>query len=124
MMTKLRITIDRKNRVICGNCESVCSEVFELSPDDEKSQIVEQFRDGGDSSTGMVDETLEQCVRTAADECPMSIIEVMENWTKELFIITNLRSPHKLFKLRDKKVLSWPIPYHALKIISSTQFEL
>lgn len=78
IVTKLKIVIDRENCVSCGNCESVCPEVFELSPDDDKSQIVEKFRDAGDPATGIVDEGLEECVRMAADECPMNIIEVIE----------------------------------------------
>ena len=62
-MVKLKVTIDRENCVGCGNCESVCPEVFKLSPEDDRSQV---------------DESLEECVRTAEEECPVEAIEVVK----------------------------------------------
>lgn len=77
-MEKIRIRIDRDECIACGACWDVCPEVFEESPDDGLSQIVEQYRVGGDPSQGEVPETLADCVQCAADDCPVEIIHVDE----------------------------------------------
>lgn len=57
-------------------CVSLCPEVFEMSEEDGKSQIVAKFRVGGNPGQGEVPVDLEECVKSAAEACPVSIIHV------------------------------------------------
>lgn len=75
-MGTIRIRIDRDECILCGACWEDCPEVFEENPDDELSQVVEQYRINDDPAQGEVPEELEDCVRTAADGCPVEIIHV------------------------------------------------
>jgi len=59
-------------------CVSICPDVFEMSPDDNKVQIIEKWREGGDIATGIVGEDLKGCVEEAANACPVQIIHVEE----------------------------------------------
>jgi ferredoxin len=52
--------------------------MFEESPEDDMSQIVEQYRVDGDVAVGEVPAELEDCVRGAAEGCPVEIIHVGE----------------------------------------------
>ena len=68
----MKIKIDREGCIQCGACSSTCPQVFEL-PDDEKAEVVEQFR-GGDPSEGEVGDDMSACAQSAADSCPVSVI--------------------------------------------------
>jgi len=58
-------------------CVNLCPDVFEMNPEDGKSQIVAKWRvDPNDLSTGLVDDSLEECVKSAAESCPVSIIKL------------------------------------------------
>ncbi len=59
-------------------CVSLCPEVFEMNEEDGKSQIVEKYRVGGDISTGSVPSDLEDCVKSAAEACSVTVISVEE----------------------------------------------
>jgi ferredoxin len=76
-VVKIRIRIDRYECILCGACWDACPEVFEESPDDGVSQVVEKYRINGDSVQGEVPEELEGCVRAAADDCPVEIIHLV-----------------------------------------------
>ncbi len=78
MAKKLKVTIDRDECISDMACVSLCPDVFEMSEEDGKSQIVEKFRVNGDPSTGLVPAELEECVKSAAEACPVSIIHVEE----------------------------------------------
>jgi ferredoxin len=72
----IRVTIDREQCISCGNCFDNYPEFFEQNPDDEFSQVVEQYRVQGRLDEGGVPDELGDKVRSAADECPVEIIHV------------------------------------------------
>lgn len=72
----VRITIDREDCTSCAHCWETCPDVFEESPDDTLSQIVEEYRRGGDPAEGEVPGDLEDCVQDAADGCPVEVIHL------------------------------------------------
>ncbi len=78
MARKLRVSISRDECILCGACWSECPEVFEESADDGESQIVAAYRLDDDPGVGIVPDSLEDCVRAAADVCPVEIIAVEE----------------------------------------------
>jgi len=78
MAKKLKVTIDRDECISDMACVSLCPDVFEMSEEDGKSQIVEKYRVDNDPSTGIVPGELEECVKSAAEACPVSIIHVEE----------------------------------------------
>jgi ferredoxin len=75
-MNKIRIRIDREECILCGSCYEACPEVFEESPDDGLSQVVEKYRIDDDPAQGEVPKDLQDCVTEAADVCPVEIIHV------------------------------------------------
>ena len=77
-MAKIKVWIDRDECISDMVCVSLCGEVFEMSDEDGKSQIVEEFRLDGDLSTGIVPEDLKDCVESAAESCPVNIIHFEE----------------------------------------------
>jgi len=76
MVEGLRVTIERDECIACGACWAECPGVFAENPDDGESEIVEEYRIGEDPGVGVVPELLEDCVRAAADVCPVEIITV------------------------------------------------
>lgn len=76
-MAKYRVRIDpRENCISDMVCVSICPDVFEMNPDDNKTQITEKYRYEGDIATGIVLEDLFSCVQDAANACPVQIIHV------------------------------------------------
>jgi ferredoxin len=47
-----------------------------MNEEDGKSQIVAKYRTGGSPGEGVVPGELEDCVKSAAEACPVSIIHV------------------------------------------------
>jgi ferredoxin len=68
----MKIAIDREACIQCGNCASVCPEVFELKPG-QKSAVKQKYRTGepGEGETGG---NLDKCVSDAVDGCPVQAI--------------------------------------------------
>lgn len=60
-------TVDRDLCIGCGNCESVCPEVFLLADDGIAMVLVEN-----------VGEEYYECTRDAQDGCPVSAISIQE----------------------------------------------
>ncbi|RLG82497.1 MAG: ferredoxin [Thermoprotei archaeon] len=77
-MPKYRVVIDpRENCISDMVCVSICPDVFEMNPDDNKSQIVEKYRTAPDKiNEGIVPEDLKDCVEQAAAACPVQIIHL------------------------------------------------
>jgi ferredoxin len=73
-----RVTIDRDECISCAACWTACPEFFEETPDDGFSQVVAQYRVGGDSGAGEAPGELESCVNEAADGCPVEIIHIQK----------------------------------------------
>lgn len=70
----MKVTIDRSECISCGVCWGECPDFFEENPDDHWSEVVSAFRTAGDLSQGIAPSDLEQCVRQAAEGCPVQII--------------------------------------------------
>ncbi len=77
-MAKYKVTIDPRDNCISDMvCVSICPDVFEMNPDDNKSQIIEKWRpDPNNIAVGIVPEDLKSCVEDAANACPVQIIHV------------------------------------------------
>ncbi|AFK51312.1 ferredoxin [Thermogladius calderae 1633] len=77
-MAKYKVEINpRENCISDMVCVSICPDVFEMSPEDNKSQIVEKYRaDKANIAVGIVPEDLKSCVEDAAAACPVQIIHV------------------------------------------------
>ncbi len=77
-MAKYKVTIDPRDNCISDMvCVSICPDVFEMNPEDNKSQIVEKYRvDPNNLAVGIVPEDLKSCVEDAANACPVQIIHV------------------------------------------------
>lgn len=79
-MAKYRVEINpRENCISDMVCVSICPDVFEMNPEDNKSQIVEKHReDKSNIAVGVVSEDLKSCVEDAAAACPVQIIHVVK----------------------------------------------
>ncbi|QOJ78476.1 ferredoxin [Infirmifilum lucidum] len=75
-MPKFKVTIDRDQCISDMACVSLCPEVFEMNEEDGKSQIVAKYRVGNNPGEGEVPGELEECIKSAAEACPVSIIHV------------------------------------------------
>jgi ferredoxin len=73
---QVRVQIDRDECILCGSCWDACPEVFEESPDDGLSQIVEEYRANNEPGEGEVPADLTDCAAAAALDCPVEIIHV------------------------------------------------
>jgi ferredoxin len=78
MADEIRVTIDREACIQCGICYSVCPEVFEESPADALSRVVEDYSSEDEGAEGMIPADLEDCAMEAAESCPVEIIHVGE----------------------------------------------
>jgi ferredoxin len=72
----MKVTVDREECIACGACYEDCPEVFEEDPEDGLSRIVSAYRVGDNPAVGQVSADLVDCVRTAADGCPVEAILV------------------------------------------------
>jgi ferredoxin len=72
----MRVTTGRVECIACGACYEDCPEVFEEDPEDGVSYIVDAYRVGDDPAIGQVPDDLADCVQTAADGCPVEVIQV------------------------------------------------
>lgn len=70
------VTIERDTCVSCGSCYEVCPDFFEENPDDSFSQVKKKFRKGDNIGEGDAPDEMADCVRDAADLCPVEIIHV------------------------------------------------
>jgi len=74
----MKTSIDRQNCTSCGTCWDTCPEYFEEDPGDHFSRVIGKFRLDGSLSEGAVPDEMEDCVKEAADLCPVQIITVTE----------------------------------------------
>lgn len=72
----MRVAIERDRCISCGACWSACPEFFTENPEDTLSCVVEQYRVDGKLEQGEAPPDLEDCVKGAAEECPVQIIQV------------------------------------------------
>lgn len=76
MEGKIKVRIVRDECISCANCWETCPDFFEENPDDGLSQVVEKYRVGDDPGEGEALAELANCVKDAANECPVEIIHV------------------------------------------------
>jgi len=72
----MKVTIERETCVSCGNCWDSCPGFFEESPDDGFSQVAEKFRTSKAVGEGTPPADQDECVKGAADLCPVTIIKI------------------------------------------------
>jgi ferredoxin len=75
-----RVTVDRDLCIACGVAPAVCPEVFVLGEDNGKNRLLEEHSEktSEECSMGSVAEDLYDCVKKAADACPVQAITVEE----------------------------------------------
>ncbi|NLA38264.1 MAG: ferredoxin, partial [Methanomicrobiales archaeon] len=54
----VKVTIDRPECISCESCWTICPEVFEQNPEDEFSEITEDYRVNDNPAEGEVPEDL------------------------------------------------------------------
>lgn len=77
-MAKYRVIIDRDMCIACGISPSTCSQVFVLGKDNGKNRVLDKYAENTTDSTsaGIVPEDLFECVKMAADSCPVQAITI------------------------------------------------
>ncbi len=73
-----KVKIDKDSCIGCGACWALAPSFFEQNPDDGKSQVVEQYRVGGDPTVGEVPDEMLDDVKSAVEGCPTGSITLEE----------------------------------------------
>ena len=71
-----KVRIDKDTCIGCGACWALVPSFFEQNPDDGKSQVVEQYRVGGDPTVGEAPDDVLNDVKSAAEGCPVEAIKI------------------------------------------------
>ncbi|HDD42519.1 MAG TPA: ferredoxin [Nitrososphaeria archaeon] len=71
-----KVRIDKDTCIGCGACWALVPSFFEQNPDDGKSQVVEQYRVGGDPTVGEAPDDVLDDVKSAAEGCPVEAIKI------------------------------------------------
>ena len=76
-----RVLVDRDMCIACGVAPTVCPQVFVLGEDNGKNRLLEKFSEETSSglSKGVIAGDLLDCVRKAADSCPVQAITIENN---------------------------------------------
>ena len=74
MAEGLKVTIDREGCISCSLCWTTAPEFFAENPDDQKSQVIAQYRLNDDPAVGRAPADLSEAVEEAADSCPVEAI--------------------------------------------------
>ncbi len=79
-MAKYRVVVDRQTCIGCGVAPAVCSDVFILDENTGKNMVVEKYavETTNEVSIGIVPEELYECVKKAAEACPVGAIKIEE----------------------------------------------
>lgn len=72
----IKVVIDRNSCLGCGTCVSLCGAVFRLAESLETAQLREKFQTGG-SFSGKISKNID-CVKLAANKCPVKAIEIID----------------------------------------------
>jgi ferredoxin len=76
MKMSYEVSVDRNLCIACGVAPTVCPQVFILGDDNGKNRLIEKYSEetSNDISLGVIPEGLHDCVRKAADSCPVQAI--------------------------------------------------
>lgn len=79
-MAKYKVTVDRQTCIACGVAPSLCPEVFVLGQDTGRNMVTQKYSTATteEVSTGIIPEELYECVKQAADACPVGAIKIEE----------------------------------------------
>lgn len=72
----MKVKIDRDGCISCAACWTTCPGFFEENPDDGRSQVLARCRLGNEQGAGNVPQDSEECIRTAAEGCPVQVIHI------------------------------------------------
>jgi ferredoxin len=77
-LVKYRVIVDRVTCIACGAAPVMCPEVFVLGSDNGKNRVVDKYNVKTDEniSIGEIPEELYECVKNAAEICPVNAIKV------------------------------------------------
>lgn len=77
-MVKYKVTVDRDACLACGIAPNLCPKVFVLGEDDGKNRVVDEYTESisEDLSVGLISEELYDCVKEAAEACPVQAITI------------------------------------------------
>jgi len=73
-----KVIVDREKCISCGLAPSICPKVFVLGEDNGKNRVIEEYsvETTETLSIGKVPDELYECVKEAAEACPVSAITV------------------------------------------------
>jgi len=73
-----RIVVDRNTCIACGLAPSLCPQVFELGEDNGRNRVTNRYNEktSEEKSVGVVPEDHYECVKEAAEACPVQAIAV------------------------------------------------
>jgi len=74
----VKVVIDRDGCVSCASCWTTCPDFFEQNPDDNQSQVCKRWRIDDKKNEGNSPAEEEECVREAAELCPVQVISINE----------------------------------------------
>ncbi len=79
-MVKYKVVVDRSTCLGCGVAPTVCGKVFALGTDNGKNRVVQKYEieTNENVSIGEVPEDLYECVKSAAESCPVNAIKIEE----------------------------------------------
>lgn len=75
-----QVSIDRNECIACGVASNLCPQAFILGEDNGKNRLIEKYSEeiSNDFSTGVIPNDLHDCVRKAADACPVQAIIIQK----------------------------------------------
>lgn len=73
-----KVIVDREKCVACGAAPAICPEVFVMGSDIYKARVVDKYSKHLDEKTsiGEIPDSLYNCVKEAADNCPVNAIKI------------------------------------------------
>ncbi|MCD6487909.1 MAG: ferredoxin [Desulfurococcales archaeon] len=77
-MVKYKVIVDRSACISCGTAPTVCPQVFVLGEDNGKNRVTDDYviKNTESTSIGIVPENMYECVKRAADSCPVLAIKI------------------------------------------------
>ncbi len=84
-MAKYRVEHDRPNCIGCGACAAVCDKFWAMSDEDGKS-LLKGAKKEGSLEVLEIDEEDFECMKEAADSCPVNVIHIINKEKDEKVI--------------------------------------